>query len=104
MSEIRVAVIDDWQNVAEVSADWSALRKKASKAASACMSVGSVSQPIRTSLGMHLVALCGRRSASDDIPSREDIERELGNQQLNMLARRYIRDLRNAATIEQRES
>ena len=66
--------------------------------------VGSISQPIRTSLGMHLVALCGRRSASDDIPSREDIERELGNQQLNMLARRYIRDLRNAATIEQRES
>ncbi|WP_296814638.1 peptidylprolyl isomerase [Brevundimonas sp.] len=65
--------------------------------------VGSVSQPIRTPLGLHLVALCGRRSASDDIPSREDIERELGSQQLNMLARRYIRDLRNAATIEQRE-
>ena len=65
--------------------------------------VGSVSQPIRTSLGVHLVALCGRRSASDDVPTREQIERELGNQQLNMLARRYIRDLRNAATIDQRE-
>jgi phosphoglycerate dehydrogenase-like enzyme len=29
MSEIRVAVIDDWQNVAEGCADWSALREKA---------------------------------------------------------------------------
>lgn len=64
--------------------------------------VGSVSQPIRTDLGVHLVAVCGRRQASDDIPSRQEVEAELGNQQLTMLARRYIRDLRNAATIDVR--
>jgi phosphoglycerate dehydrogenase-like enzyme len=29
MSDIRVAVVDDWQNVAAQSADWSALREKA---------------------------------------------------------------------------
>lgn len=66
--------------------------------------IGSVSQPIRTALGLHLVAVCGRRSASDDIPSREEIEAELANQQLTMLARRWIRDLRNSATIEQRDA
>jgi len=29
MSDIRVAVIDDWQNIAAASADWSALQAKA---------------------------------------------------------------------------
>jgi peptidyl-prolyl cis-trans isomerase SurA len=65
--------------------------------------VGAISEPLRSEQGLHLVAMCGRRTASDSIPSREEIERELGSQQLNMLARRYIRDLRNAATIEFRE-
>lgn len=64
--------------------------------------VGSISEPLRSEQGLHVVAMCGRRTASDSIPSREEIERELGSQQLNMLARRYIRDLRNAATIESR--
>lgn len=66
--------------------------------------VGSISEPLRSEQGLHLVAMCGRRAASDQIPAREDIQRELTSQQLNMLARRYIRDLRNAATIEQRQS
>lgn len=64
---------------------------------------GSVSEPLRSEQGLHLVAMCGRRTASDQIPSRDDVQRELGNQQLNMLARRYIRDLRNSATIEYRQ-
>ena len=29
MSDTRVAVIDDWQNIAAQSADWSALQEKA---------------------------------------------------------------------------
>ena len=66
--------------------------------------VGSVSEPLRSEQGLHLVAMCGRRTASDAIPTREEVERELASQQLNMLARRYIRDLRTAATIESRES
>jgi len=61
--------------------------------------VGSISAPVRSEQGIHLIAMCGRRMASDSIPSREEVERELGNQQLNMVNRRYLRDLRNAATI-----
>lgn len=64
--------------------------------------VGSINGPVRSEQGLHLIAMCGRRVASDDIPSREDIERELSGQQFNMLNRRYLRDLRNAATIENR--
>lgn len=66
--------------------------------------VGAISEPLRSEQGLHLVAMCGRRSASDQIPSRDEIQRELASQQLNMLARRYIRDLRNAATIESRNT
>lgn len=62
--------------------------------------VGTISQPIRSPLGMHLYAVCGRRQTSPDLPSREQIRQQMMQQQLNMLARRYIRDLRNAAAIE----
>jgi peptidyl-prolyl cis-trans isomerase SurA len=66
--------------------------------------VGSVSTPQRSEQGLHLVAMCGRRAASDSIPTREEVQQQLSRQQLDMLNRRYIRDLRNAATIESRGS
>ena len=83
-------------NVADLAGPFQTIARDAAE--------GSISEPLRSEQGLHLVAMCGRRVASDDIPSREEIERELGSQQLNMLARRYIRDLRNAATIESRGS
>lgn len=66
------------------------------------LQVGQVSEPIRTSVGMHLVAVCGRRNAGQQQINREQIERRLMGQQLSMIARRYMRDLRNSATIETR--
>ena len=65
------------------------------------LNVGQVSEPIRTSAGLHLVAVCGKRSASANV-DREQIENRLMGQQLSMIARRYMRDLRNSATIETR--
>lgn len=64
------------------------------------LKVGEVSDPIRTSAGLHLVAVCGRRAAGGEIADKEQIERRLRGQQLSMIARRYMRDLRNSATIE----
>jgi peptidyl-prolyl cis-trans isomerase SurA len=61
-----------------------------------------VSAPIRTSVGLHLVAVCGKRRTGADAPSREQIENRLYGQQLAMLSRRYLRDLRSQATIEGR--
>ncbi len=66
------------------------------------LQVGQVSQPIRTSAGLHLVAVCGRRGAGEQQLAREQIEGRLMSQQLSMIARRYMRDLRNSATIETR--
>jgi peptidyl-prolyl cis-trans isomerase SurA len=48
------------------------------------------------------VAVCGRRSANQAQMDKDQIERRLKGQQLSMIARRYMRDLRNSATIETR--
>ena len=70
--------------------------------ASEKLQVGEVSEPIRTSAGMHLIAVCGRRMAGAQEVNKEQIEQRLFSQQLSMIARRYMRDLRNSATIETR--
>lgn len=62
--------------------------------------VGTVSDPVRTPLGLHLVAVCGRRVGGVDVPTYREVENRLQNQNLAMLARRYIRDLRADALIE----
>ena len=62
--------------------------------------VGSVSTPIRTPLGLHLLAVCGRRVGGLEAPSQADAERRLRGQNLAVLERRYLRDLRNDALIE----
>ena len=66
------------------------------------LKVGQIGGPVRTKAGLHLVALCGRRASGARSPSRDEIEGRLQNEQLSMIARRYLRDLRNSATIESR--
>ncbi len=61
---------------------------------------GSVVGPVRTQLGVHLVGVCGRRAGAAELPARQDIENRLQRQQLGMLERRYLRDLRADALIE----
>ncbi|CAN5345603.1 peptidylprolyl isomerase [soil metagenome] len=62
--------------------------------------VGSISSPVRTPLGVHLLAVCGRRVGGPDAPTFEQVQSRLQSQNLAMLARRYIRDLRADALIE----
>lgn len=62
--------------------------------------IGSVSDVVRTPLGVHLVAVCGRRAGGADVPTAREVEGRLQNQNLAMLARRYLRDLRADALIE----
>lgn len=64
------------------------------------LKVNEVSDPIRTPVGLHLVAVCSRRTAGAAQADKEQVERRLRGQQLSMIARRYMRDLRNSATIE----
>jgi peptidyl-prolyl cis-trans isomerase SurA len=66
------------------------------------LDVGQISEPIRTNVGLHLVAVCGKRASGGAQMTHDDIENRLFGQQLAMIARRYMRDLRTSATIETR--
>jgi peptidyl-prolyl cis-trans isomerase SurA len=66
------------------------------------LQVNQVSDPIRTDVGLHLIAVCAKREAGVTLPSREEIESRLQDEQLSLISRRYLRDLRNSATIETR--
>jgi len=63
---------------------------------------GQLSAPLRTPAGLHLIAVCGKRQSGAQMPSAQQIENRLFSQQLAMISRRYLRDLRNSATIETR--
>jgi len=62
--------------------------------------LGSVSAPVRTPLGLHLLAVCGRRAGGAETPTAEQVENQLFRQNLATLGRRYMRDLREDALIE----
>ena len=66
------------------------------------LQVGQLSEPIRTKVGLHLVAVCGKRASGASALTHDDIENRLFGQQLAMISRRYMRALRNSATIETR--
>jgi peptidyl-prolyl cis-trans isomerase SurA len=70
------------------------------QAAANTLEVGQISEPIRTSAGLHLVAICGKRRSGAGVETPVQIESRLRGQQLALISRRYLRDLRNAATIE----
>ncbi len=57
---------------------------------------------MRTSAGLHLVALCGKRNSGPTQLTRQEIEDRLTEQELEMIAKRELRNLRNSASIESR--
>lgn len=63
---------------------------------------GQLSQPIRTTLGLHLVMVCGRRASGAQLPTPEQVESRLMSVQLSNISKRILRDLRTSATIETR--
>lgn len=65
--------------------------------------VGSVSTPVRTPIGVHLLAVCGRRNGAAQLPERRMVENQLFQQQISVLEKRYMRDLRDDALITQRQ-
>ena len=72
------------------------------KDAATKLKVGQLSDPIRTKVGLHVLAICGKRAAGAAQVDHDQIENRLAGQQLNMVWKRYMRDLRNSATIEYR--
>jgi len=70
--------------------------------AALALSVGDVSEPIRSDQGLHLLAVCNKRSNTAQGLDHDQIENRLMGEQLQMINKREIRDLRNSASIELR--
>ena len=70
------------------------------------MEPGSIAPPVRTFDGYTIVALIDRRTVLSDAPAagpdREVVRRGIGQRRLEMLARRYLRDLHRSAFINVR--
>jgi peptidyl-prolyl cis-trans isomerase SurA len=64
------------------------------------LAVGQVSQVFRSDYGWHLIAVCNRRTNGAESLTHDQIENRLFGAQLQMISRRYLRDLTNSASIE----
>jgi peptidyl-prolyl cis-trans isomerase SurA len=72
--------------------------------AALALPVGQVSEPIRSDQGLHLLAVCNKRSNTAQGLDHDQIENRLMGEQLQMINKREIRDLRNSASIEVRSA
>jgi peptidyl-prolyl cis-trans isomerase SurA len=79
---------------------------------------GQASRPVRSPMGVHVVIVCKKdaeivRQAAKPtpqavaekepaMPDKEEVQGRLYNQQLSMMSRRYLRDLRRDAVVEYR--
>lgn len=61
--------------------------------------VGVLSDPIERPNGAASILVCSRQATGSDIPTRDDVENRLIDQQLAQASRRALRDMRRQATI-----
>ncbi len=66
------------------------------------LEVNQVSRPIRNDNGLLLLMLCERTDPPSQMPAPEQVKEKLLQQRLDLLARRYMRDLRNQAFVDVR--
>lgn len=67
------------------------------------MAPGSLSPPLRTLSGFHILLLRNKRTIEEDnLPSEKEIERTLGLERIERQQRRLILDLRSAAFVDVR--
>jgi len=70
------------------------------RAVAANLPVGQASAPIRQPAGIQIVMICERQD--DTGPVRDEIRQTLLRERVDMLSRRYLRDLRRAAFVDLR--
>lgn len=66
------------------------------------LQANQMSQPLRGPTGIMLLMVCEREAQTANLPSRDQIKGQLFRAKLDLLARRYLRDLRRAAFLDVR--
>ena len=64
------------------------------------LAVNVLAPAFETDQGLHLVMVCERFEAPSLVPSRQEVRVSLANQQIERVARTYMRDLRRAAFVD----
>lgn len=64
------------------------------------LQTGEHTDILNTPEGLVIFFVCGRRMPEATLPTREQVEQQLTQQRVSMMARRYLRDLRRDAIIE----
>lgn len=64
------------------------------------LDVGTVSPPLVNDTSLRLLMVCDRRTPQVSLPSQEEVRRRLTLQRVEVRARRYLRDLRDAAFLD----
>ena len=71
------------------------------KSQALALSNGQSSGVFRSDTGVHVLVLCERETTGADIPTLDQLEDRLYEQELSLIARRYLRDIRREAAIIQ---
>jgi peptidyl-prolyl cis-trans isomerase SurA len=66
------------------------------------MNVGGIAGPERVEDGYQLVAVCAKKEIPGQTVAAEEVRSELSSEKGELLARRYLRDLRSDAVIDYR--
>ena len=64
------------------------------------LAVGSVSAPIRVPDGLVMLVVCDRQVPTVSLPDAQTVSDQIRGRRLDLMARRYLRDLRRAAVID----
>lgn len=64
------------------------------------LQANQISQPLRAPNGLMLLMVCDREAQEIGLPSRDQVKERLFREKLDLLARRYLRDLRRAAFLD----
>jgi peptidyl-prolyl cis-trans isomerase SurA len=63
------------------------------------LSRSQASPVFRSDTGVHVLVLCDKETTGDDVPTAAQLEDRLYDQELALIARRYLRDIRREAAI-----
>jgi peptidyl-prolyl cis-trans isomerase SurA len=72
------------------------------KAVLDALDVGGITEPATTSNGIEVIGICAKRAITGRSEAEAEVREEISSERGQLLARRYLRDLRSDAVIEYR--